>query len=141
MQCVDEGNGAWKKKEGTDPLNVQGQDKWTTNDQGTVTIEGVHVTDFANNQADSETNYCLQETKAPEGYVANDALEHFKLEKGDVDENGAPIKAIEYTANIKNYTDENHLPNTGGAGFWAIVLAGLAIIGGGFYAARRSTQQ
>ncbi|WP_287861860.1 SpaH/EbpB family LPXTG-anchored major pilin [Corynebacterium sp.] len=141
VQCVDDGNGAWKKKEGTDPLNVQGQDKWTTNDQGTVTIEGVHVTDFANNQADEETNYCLHETKAPEGYVANDALEHFELKKGDVDDNGTPTADIKYTANIKNYTDENHLPNTGGAGFWAIVLAGLAIIGGGFYAARRSTQQ
>lgn len=141
VQCEDDGKGAWKQKEGTDPLNVQGQNKWTTNDQGTVTIEGVHVTDFANNQADSETNYCLQETKAPEGYVANDALEHFKLNKGDVNDNGVPAKAIEYTANIKNYTDENHLPNTGGAGFWAIVLAGLAIIGGGFYAARRSTQK
>lgn len=141
VQCVDEGNGAWKQKEGTDPLNVQGKNKWTTNDQGTVTIEGVHVTDFANNQADSETNYCLQETKAPEGYVINDALEHFELKKGDVDDNGTPTADIKYTANIKNYTDENHLPNTGGAGFWAIVLAGLAIIGGGFYAARRSTQQ
>ncbi|MCZ9305466.1 SpaH/EbpB family LPXTG-anchored major pilin [Corynebacterium sp. c9Ua_112] len=141
VQCVDDGNGVWKKKEGTDPLNVQGQDKWTTNDQGTVTIEGVHVTDFANNQADEETNYCLHETKAPEGYVANDALEHFELKKGEVDKNGAPTADIKYTANIKNYTDENHLPNTGGAGFWAIVLAGLAIIGGGFYAARRSTQQ
>ena len=141
MQCVDDGNGVWKKKEGTDPLNVQGQDKWTTNDQGTVTIEGVHVTDFANNQADEETNYCLHEIKAPEGYVANDALEHFELKKGEVDKNGAPTADIKYTANIKNYTDENHLPNTGGAGFWAIVLAGLAIIGGGFYAARRSTQQ
>lgn len=142
VQCVDDRNGAWKQKEGTDPLNVQGQNKWTTNEQGTVTIEGVHVTDFANNQADSETNYCLQETKAPEGYVTNDALEHFELNKGDVNkENGAPTAEIKYTANIKNYTDENHLPNTGGAGFWAIVLAGLAIIGGGFYAARRSTQQ
>lgn len=142
VQCVDDRNGAWKQKEGTDPLNVQGQNKWTTNEQGTVTIEGVHVTDFANNQADSETNYCLQETKAPEGYVTNDALEHFELNKGDVNkENGAPTAEIKYTANIKNYTDENHLPNTGGAGFWAIVLAGLAIIGGGFYAARRSTQK
>lgn len=141
VQCVDEGNGVWKQKEGTEPLKVQGKDTWTTNDQGTVTIEGVHVTDFANNQADSETNYCLQETKAPEGYVANDALEHFELNKGDVDKNGAPTAEIKYTANIKNYTDENHLPNTGGTGFWAIVLAGLAIIGGGFYAARRSTQQ
>lgn len=141
VQCEDDGKGAWKQKEGTDPLNVQGKNKWTTNEQGTVTIEGVHVTDFANNQVDSETNYCLQETEAPEGYAANDALEHFELKKGEVDNNGVPTKAIEYTANIKNYTDENHLPNTGGAGFWAIVLAGLAIIGGGFYAARRSTQQ
>lgn len=141
VQCVDDSNGAWKQKKGTEPLNVQGKNTWTTNDQGTVTIEGVHVTDFANNQADEETNYCLHETKAPEGYVANDALEHFELKKGDVDNNGAPTAEIKYTANIKNYTDENHLPNTGGAGFWAIVLAGLAIIGGGFYAARRSTQQ
>ena len=59
--------------------------------------------------------------------------------EGKVDDKGVPSAKIENTATIDNYTDKNHLPNTGGAGFIAIVLAGLAIIGGGFFAARRNS--
>lgn len=139
LQCTEHG-GSWKKKPGTEPLRVQGQSTWTTGARGTVSIPGVHVTDFSNNM-NLPTEYCLHETKAPDGYVASDGLVPFGLQRGDVYPDGSPKNAISTTVRVKDYTDENHLPNTGGAGFWAIVLAGLAIIGGGFYAARRTARQ
>ena len=138
VQCQADGK-AWKQTKDTTAETVKGKTSWTTNAEGTVTIEGIHVTDFADNEA-KPNNYCLKETKAPKGYVKNDQLIHFDLKKeGKVDDKGVPSAKIENTATIDNYTDKNHLPNTGGAGFIAIVLAGLAIIGGGFFAARRNS--
>lgn len=138
VQCQAEGD-AWKQTANTSAEEVKGKTSWTTNSEGTVTIEGIHVTDFADNEKKAN-DYCLKETKAPKGYVKNDALIPFELKKeGNVAENGVPTKKIEYTATVDNYSDKNHLPNTGGAGFIAIVMAGLAIIGGGFFAARRNS--
>lgn len=138
VQCQADGK-AWKQTKDTTAETVKGKTSWTTDKNGTVTIEGIHVTDFADNEA-KPNDYCLKETKAPKGYVKNDQLIHFDLKKeGKVDDKGVPSAKIENTATIDNYTDKNHLPNTGGAGFIAIVLAGLAIIGGGFFAARRNS--
>ena len=138
VQCQANGD-AWKQTENTTAETVKGENKWKTNDKGTVTIEGIHVTDFADNK-DKANDYCLKETKAPKGYVKNDQLIHFDLKKGEHATKDAAGKfKITNTATVANYTDKNHLPNTGGAGFIAIVLAGLAIIGGGFFAARRNS--
>ena len=140
VQCQAEGD-AWKQTPETAAETVKGQDSWTTDKDGKVTIEGIHVTDFVNNDTELKNQYCLKETKAPNGYVKNDALIPFELNKGEhakADAEGNIIK-ITNTATVDNYTDKNHLPNTGGAGFIAIVMAGLAIIGGGFFAARRNS--
>lgn len=139
VQCQANGD-AWKQTANTSAEEVKGKTSWTTNSKGTVTIEGIHVTDFADNEV-KRNDYCLKETKAPKGYVKNDQLIHFDLKKGEhatTDANGN-ITEIKNTATVANYTDKNHLPNTGGAGFIAIVMAGLAIIGGGFFAARRNS--
>ncbi|OHF36333.1 SpaH/EbpB family LPXTG-anchored major pilin [Corynebacterium sp. HMSC074A01] len=116
--------------------------KFVTGDDGTVTISGIHVEDFENNSAENvKTNFCLKETKAPKGYIADDKLIPFELKRGEVNkETGAPVKTIESAANVKNIKSPNTLPNTGGMGVLIIVLAGLAIIGGGVYAARRNSQ-
>ncbi|MCQ9676356.1 MULTISPECIES: SpaH/EbpB family LPXTG-anchored major pilin [Corynebacterium] len=139
VQCQADGD-AWKQTPNTSAEEVKGETSWTTDENGTVTIKGIHVTDFADNE-DKANDYCLKETKAPAGYVKYDALIPFKLKKGEhatTDANGN-ITEIKNTATVDNYSDENHLPNTGGAGFIAIVMAGLAIIGGGFFAARRNS--
>ncbi|WP_426706568.1 SpaH/EbpB family LPXTG-anchored major pilin [Corynebacterium auriscanis] len=129
------GNGGYQQV-GDDALTINGEKTFTTNDQGLVSIKGIHVTDFADN-TEKQSDYCLKETKAPEGYVGNDQLIHFELRKDQYQE-GQP-ESIKYTAEVKNYTDSNRLPNTGGAGFIGLVLAGLAIIGGGaFWAVRNS---
>lgn len=126
--------------DGTEPLNVNGQTEWTTDADGAVTISGIHVTDYANNADDTTVDYCLLETDAPDGYVGNDALVHFELNRGDVDpETGAPTAQIQYTATIENFTDENRLPNTGGMGVGLLIALGALIIGGGAYAACRNS--
>lgn len=116
--------------------------KFTTDENGEVTISGIHVEDFENNSAEEvKTNFCLKETKAPKGYIADDKLIPFELKRGEVNnETGAPVKTIEAAANVKNVKSPNTLPSTGGMGVLIIVLAGLAIIGGGVYAARRNSQ-
>lgn len=139
LQCQAEGDG-WVQVDGTEPLNVNGQTEWTTDADGAVTISGIHVTDYANNADDTTVDYCLLETDAPDGYVGNDALVHFELNRGDVDpETGAPTAQIQYTATIENFTDENRLPNTGGMGVGLLIALGALIIGGGAYAARRNS--
>lgn len=138
VQCQAEGD-SWKQTADAAEF-VKGENKWTTNSEGTVTIEGIHVTDFADNE-EKANDYCLKETKAPKGYVKNDELIPFELKKGEhatTDAEGN-VTEIKNTATVENYSDKNHLPNTGGAGFIAIVLAGLAIIGGGFFVARRNS--
>ena len=52
------------------PLTVNGANKWTTGADGTITIDGLHVTDFADNaQVTDVKKFCLKETKAPAGYA------------------------------------------------------------------------
>lgn len=119
----------------TKPVN-----KFVTDGDGKVTISGIHVEDFADNSAENvDTNFCLKETKAPAGYIADDKLIPFELNRGDVvNETGAPAKTIEAAVSVKNVKSPNTLPATGGMGILIVVLAGLAIIGGGVYAARRN---
>ncbi|OFT91638.1 SpaH/EbpB family LPXTG-anchored major pilin [Corynebacterium sp. HMSC28B08] len=134
VKC-QQGNGGWEQV-GSDALTIDGKQTFETNGQGLVSIKGIHVTDFADNTVKA-SNYCLKETKAPEGYVANDQLVHFELQKDQY--KAEQPGSIKYTAEVLNYTDSNRLPNTGGAGFIGLVLAGLAIIGGGaFWAVRNS---
>jgi len=43
------------------PLTVNGVDKWTTGEDGTITIDGLHVTDFADNaQGTDVKKFCLK---------------------------------------------------------------------------------
>lgn len=148
VRCTSQDGKKWTlDKENSEPLTVDGKKSWTTGekegdaDKGTITIKGIHATDFADNSDADEkkANYCLQETEAPKGYAATDELYHFDLKKADIEKNKDDVEAIEWEKTVVNYSDKNFLPNTGGAGFIAIVLAGLAIIGGGFFAARRNS--
>lgn len=148
VRCTSQDGKKWTlDKENSEPLTVDGKKSWTTGeekgdgDKGTITIKGIHATDFADNSdaEDKKANYCLQETEAPKGYAATDELYHFDLKKADIEKNKDDVEAIEWEKTVVNYSDKNFLPNTGGAGFIAIVMAGLAIIGGGFFAARRNS--
>ncbi len=130
-----------------------------TDKEGKLTFQGLHVTDYADNAVVQDPGkYCLRETKAPAGYTF-DKNAVYPLELTRKTKNGkqpanfltsTDAKSAGYAEggtkimngvavnNIKNSVPL--LPNTGGMGVLIIVLAGLAIIGGGVYAARRNSQ-
>ena len=139
-----------------DAIEGEALAKGTTDAQGKLEFKGLHVTDYVNDEdvaADVRDTYCVTETKAPEGYaLPNNATQSLTLTREDhigltgqdadakfdtiadstIIENGVVID------NVKNSVPL--LPSTGGMGVLIIALAGLAIIGGGVYAARRNSQ-
>ena len=122
-----------------------------SNDKGLINFEGLHVTNFRNNEdapSDEVYNYCVKETEAPAGY-SKDPNEHvITLTKDDrKTRNGAgEYVATENALRMNGVTVNNIqstvplLPSTGGMGILIVALAGLAIIGGGVYAARRNSR-
>ena len=136
-------------------------ESWTTGEDGTVTIDGLHITDvvdsmkFEDNKGKDVQNsdaisgksspalqngYCLKEIQAPDGYERIPQLipVEFAL-KDRVVEKEITQARVDVTVNNKPST-KKFLPATGGMGVLVMALAGLAIIGGGVYAARRNSQ-
>lgn len=126
-----------------------------TDAEGNLTFPGLHVTDYVNDAAVTDTvaNYCVVETKAPKGYATpkgKAATKEITLTRTTAKALNAEKTAFDAAAaenviangavvdNVKKTTPT--LPATGGMGVLIIVLAGLAIIGGGVYAARRNSQ-
>ena len=131
----------------------------TTGEDGTLTFEGLHVTDYADDAVvEDPGKYCLRETAAPAGYTFDKGAV-YPLELTRETKNGGQPANFLTTTNAKSANFETagdkiangvavnnlknsvpFLPNTGGMGVLIIALAGLAIIGGGVYAARRNSQ-
>ena len=133
--------------------------KGETGEDGTLTFEGLHVTDYADDAlVEDPGKYCLRETDAPAGYSFDkDAVYPLELTR-ETKNGGQPagfltntdVKSANFEAagtktangvavnNIKRNVPL--LPNTGGMGVLIMALAGLTIIGGGVYAARRNSQ-
>lgn len=110
--------------------------------KGTVTIDGLHVNDFADNAADPKNKYvkyCLLETQAPKGFELLSTPVEFELTA----EKAGTLQKLTVggeEGEIVNLEDTTtRLPNTGGIGVLIFVLAGLAVIGGGVFVARRNT--
>lgn len=113
--------------------------QFTTAEDGTVVIDGLHATDYQDGASlTSDARYCLVEEQAPEGYAKKREPIPFTLSaaEGTTDEAGN-VTNIQYTAEVVNYKD-NTLPGTGGMGVWAIILGGLGIAGLGLFAAKRN---
>lgn len=119
---------------------VGGNTEFTSAEDGTVTIDGLHVNDFADNakNPNSFVKYCLLETQAPKGFELLATPVEFELTA----ENAGTLLPLTVGGNegeIVNLEDTTtRLPNTGGMGVLIFVLAGLAVIGGGVFAARRN---
>lgn len=126
-----------------------------TDAEGNLTFPGLHVTDYVNDAevTDAVANYCVKETKAPSGYATpsgKDAVHEITLTRETANALNTEKTAFDAAAsknviangavidNVKKTTPT--LPATGGMGVLIIALAGLAIIGGGVYAARRNSQ-
>ena len=130
---------------GESPLTVNGVDKWTTGEDGTFTIDGLHVTDFEDNkEAPATKKFCLKETKAPAGYALpeKDVTEiDFTRDKiAEIGElNGDDkITLVSEIDNIKQ--DTPNLPMTGGAGVGILAAIGAAIVAAGAWFARRTAR-
>ena len=113
---------------------------------GKAVINGLHVTDFVDNKSSIDDTYCLVEVTAPKGYQLSDEHQALKLTTEDVTSNkqvdgaGDAAQVFHVTKDIENKKlPEFTLPGTGGMGVLALILAGLALLGGGAYAARRKT--
>ena len=126
-----------------------------TDANGNLTFPGLHVTDYVNDAeiSDAVANYCVKETKAPSGYATpsgKEAVHEITLTRKTANALNSEKTAFDAAAsenviangavidNVKKTTPT--LPATGGMGVLIIALAGLAIIGGGVYAARRNSQ-
>lgn len=121
-------------------ITIDGKSTWTTGDEGTVTIDGIHVTDIENDSKAIDKSYCLVETKAPSGFVATNEVHSFKLASDDEKLNtNAPVQ---YDAKIANKRSEMpKLPLTGGMGIGLLVALGALIAGLAAWTARRANAE
>ena len=100
------------------------------------------MTDIQNSTETIDNSYCLVETKAPAGYELLTQPVVFNLKKDDRKENTVGTTTVTLSKQVdvtNNRSTTLKLPATGGMGILIVVLAGLAIIGGGAYAARRNS--
>lgn len=112
------------------PLMVSGEDRWTTDENGYISITGLQVDDYRNGgTADDAFDYCFVETKAPEGYELlphpipfdiSVSFGHQNLEVANVKENGGQTT-----------------PLTGEAGVGILLGIGALLAGGAAYGINR----
>ena len=121
------------------------QDKWTTGADGTFTIDGLHVTDFADNaQVTDVKKFCLKETKAPAGYALPEKnVTEIDFTRENIAKTGElngddKITLVSEIDNIKQ--DTPNLPMTGGAGVGILAAIGAAIVAAGAWFARRTAR-
>lgn len=118
---------------------------------GEAVINALHVTDYVNDVAVTPSvdtlKFCIVETKAPSGYQLDTTVREIQATKADSQKQGLtpgtdPAQKFNFASEIKIPNEERsplQLPQTGGMGVIALILAGLALLGGGAYAARRKT--
>ena len=101
----------------------------TTGVDNTLTIKGLQTSDFYNNATQTALiQYCLVETKAPEGYNLNaEAIQFTILVPATT--TALATTALDVFNELKNLG--NNLPLTGGAGVAAFSTLGLLLVGGG----------
>lgn len=126
---------------GTGPLTVGSEKFWTTNNEGTFTIDALHVTDFEDGkEITPDQKYCLVETVAPEGYELLPKPVEINFTRAAIEEtsNVPGDDAVTLVAEIENIkTVAPELPLTGGAGIGLLAGFGAAIVGAGAWVARR----
>lgn len=131
-----------------DQITINNVSTWETGADGTLTIDGLHATNFADNApVNLEGMYCLKEVAAPAGYVlpqGDAAVFGFKL-TADTDTDAVALGSDTVTLvnnqlNITNdKSDTPDLPLTGGQGIALLVLGGALVGGLAVYSARRNS--
>ncbi|MDK4235261.1 SpaH/EbpB family LPXTG-anchored major pilin [Corynebacterium propinquum] len=114
----------------------------TTNENGEILFEGIHVSDHVDGDFAPHIEYCLREFEAPAGYtMLDDQPRRIQLTVDDGrDPQGAPkIRMVSEQFKNRPSSEVPILPSTGGMGILIVALLGLGIIAGGVYAARRNS--
>lgn len=118
-------------------------DTGVTNDRGELLFDGIHVSDFVNDVDVEAIEYCLEETKAPDGYTKVDGDIRVTLyreqSRNNAEGQNSPIRLVSKSVANKPNSEVPILPSTGGMGILLVALLGLGIIAGGVYAARRNS--
>lgn len=102
--------------------------KFTTGDDGTVTIDALQTNDFINNADVTNPGwYCLVETRAPEGYELQSDPIAFQVLKAQVE---ASPYTIGFTVTDVPSNAGFRLPLTGANGILFLTIAGILLVGG-----------
>lgn len=111
------------------PVAVGGKTSWTTNDQGKLTITGIQLEDWFDGAKQEDTfDYCLVETKAPEGFELLPKPVNAQVNM-DVRGGTAVELASMTVANVPTTTQTFKLPATGEWGRWWLIGGGtLALL-------------
>lgn len=127
-------------------MTVKGDDTWTTGEDGTISIDGLHVTDFADNAEVTDVKkFCLKETKAPAGYaLPENPVTEIEFTRDNIAKTGDlegddKITLVSEIDNVKQ--DTPNLPMTGGAGVGLLGAIGALIAGAGVWFARRNAKK
>lgn len=140
----------------------QGENKWETvgeaievSPDGTVNLENHLTTAVGKNDADEDAamatahglpvtthggvngtesiDYCVIETKAPEGFVRNPEVHHATVQ-------GDNIRKLAVSVENQRSNFLNQLPATGAWGIVLVFLLGLGLLARGLYTSRRDRQ-
>ena len=124
-----------------DKISISDVSKWTTGEDGTALIDGLHVTNVEDHtKTNIDKSYCLVETKAPRGFVATNEVHSFTLVSSEDNLNTAT--PVQYEAQIKNKRSEMpQLPLTGGMGIGLLAALAALVAGLAAWFARRASSK
>ena len=121
-----------------EPLTVDGKKEWTTDAEGKFSITGIQLEDwFDGKSQDDLFDYCLVETKAPEGYELLPKPVLVPINQK------TPEQTLASTiSNVPSTPGTFKLPATGEWGRWWLIAGGaaalLAALGVAYNATRRN---
>lgn len=123
-----------KAGDGIYKTDANGTDKVITNADGHAEVQSLR---FRKALADdANQGYCLVETKAPDGYQLMTDPIFFKITEAN-----KTVDANVDAPNVPDHDDDRpHLPATGGAGVYLLLLLGASILGAGAWFARRNSK-
>lgn len=124
-------------------IAINSVNEWTTAADGSVVINGLHVTDYENGaEITAAKKYCLVETQAPEGYELLAKPVEVNFTRSDVANTADGTDAITQLASVTNVKSNGpKLPLTGGTGIGLVALLGAVLVGAGAWWARRNSSK
>lgn len=137
-KCVNGGKrgeqSALLDEKNSQPVKVGGNTEWTTGADGKLTITGIQLEDWYDGDAQTdEFDYCLVETKAPEGFELLPKPINAQVNQATLGATEGPVTSVEFASlnveNVPTTTQTFKLPATGEWGRWWLIGGGtLALL-------------